>query len=159
MIFASVAAGGVLFTPEVVVRNDILYLGDVADVSALPINIRNRAEKLPLMRLPENRSPVMLDVSDIAARARSLIPALAPWFQKSVGTVSILRRRDDPMRLMANATQDNSIAKDERVRVTIVAGIYTVERQGIAMSNAKAGERLFVKTENRKVLSVTCCGE
>jgi hypothetical protein len=156
-IIALAAARGISFVPEVVVRGDTVHLGDVADVSVLPENVRSRAEKLPLMRLPTNQKPLKLSGSEIAARARSLMPVLAPWFGSASGTVSIMRRNNDPMQIVANASQLGGIAKDDTVRVTIVAGIYTIERQAIAMSDAQIGERFFVKTQDRKVLSALCC--
>jgi hypothetical protein len=159
LIIVSAAAGVISFAPEAVVRDDTLYLGDVVDMGTLPADLRDRSATLPLMKLPKGSDPLTLRTADIASRARALMPALAPWFQKTNGIVLVLRRKADPMRLVAGATQEGGIAKDDRVSVTLVAGIYTIKRQGIAMSDAKIGERLFVKTEDRKALSAICCGE
>jgi hypothetical protein len=158
-LIASVASGVISFAPEVVIRGDLLYLGQVIDASVLPIELRDRAAKLPLIKLPKGTTALTLRTSDIESRARSIMPALAPMFKNTNGTVLVLRRKEDPMRLVASATKENGINKGDRTRVKIVAGIYTIERQGIALSDAKAGERLFVKTEDRKALSVICCGE
>jgi hypothetical protein len=159
LIIASASTGVISFAHEAVVRADTLYLGDVVDTHALPVELRDRTARLPLMKLPKSSDPLNLRTKDIASRARSLMPVLTPWFQETDGTVSILRRKDDPMQPIASATQEGGIAKGDRVRVTIVAGIYTIESQGIAMSDAKIGERMFIKTGDRKTLSVACCGE
>jgi hypothetical protein len=159
LFLASALTGAVTIAPTAVVRGDILYFGDVADTGVLPEQLRQRAAQLALMKLPNNADDVDLRAEDVAARARALMPALAPWLTRAKGDVSILRRRPDPMRPLAYATQPNGILKDDVVQLTVTAGVYTVERQGVAMSDGKPGQALFIRTEDDKVISALCCRE
>lgn len=159
LILTSASTGTIAFSPEAVVRNDILLLSDVADVSVLPLELRERAAVLPLMKLNGTLNGQTIRIAAIASRARSLLPALAPWLQHAEGTIFIVRRKNVPMQPVAGATRKDGIAKDDIVRVTVTAGIFKVERQTIAMSDAKMGEGMFVRTQEGKALSVICCEE
>jgi hypothetical protein len=152
-------AGSVSLAPTAMVRGDVLRLADIADVSALPAPLRDRAGSLALMTLPDSNDPLHLRGEDIASRARSLLPALAPWLTDLKGKVVVTRRNADPLTPWANATRPVGIRKGDSVQVTVSAGIYKIERQGIAMSDVQPGDGLFVKTKDGKAVSVMCCGK
>jgi hypothetical protein len=158
-IIALALAGSVSLVPTAMVRGDVLRLGDVADTSQLPMSMRDRASKLELMKLPDNSDSVHLRGEDIAARTRSLMPALAPWLVQMKGDIVVRRRSADPLMPVVHATRTDGILKDEPVQLTISAGIYTIERRGIAMSDGRPGGKLFIKTEDGKAISALCCGE
>jgi hypothetical protein len=158
-IIALALAGSVSLVPTAMVRGDVLRLGDVADISQLPMPMRDRASRLELMNLPENHDPVRFRGEDIAARARSLLPALAPWLVQIKGDIVVRRRSADPLMPVAHATRTDGILKDEPVQLTISAGIYTIERRGTAMSDGQPGSKLFIRTEDGKAISALCCGE
>lgn len=54
-------------------------LGEVADLSGLPVALRARAAELTLLGLPPGRRVHILQATHLAERARGLMPALAPW--------------------------------------------------------------------------------
>jgi hypothetical protein len=148
-----------VFVEEAKVAAPVLTLGDVADVATLPVALRKDAEKLVLMKLPASRASLTLSAADVAAKARSLIPSLTPWVEGATGNILIHRRSADPRRIIAIASGPDGITKDDSVRVRIASGPFTIEREGRALSNAKNGDRLFIRTEDRKALSAMCCGE
>jgi hypothetical protein len=77
-LFALLTAQPLVFVAEVKVSAPVLKLGDVTNIDVLPIPVRRDAKQLILMRLPETRATVTLQVNDLAARVRSLMPRLAP---------------------------------------------------------------------------------
>lgn len=158
-IIAIALAGSVSLVPTAMVRGDVLRLGDVADTSQLPLPMRDQARRLALMNLPNNSDPVHLRGEDIAARARSLVPALAPWLAQMKGVIIVRRRSADPLSPVARAIRTDGIRKDEPVQLTIFAGIYKIERRGIAMSDGRPGNKLFIRTEDGKAISALCCGD
>lgn len=158
-IIALALAGSVPLAPTAIVRGDVLHLGDVADTSQLPMPMRDRATKLALMNLPDNNDPVRLRGEDIAARARSLVPALAPWLAQMKGDIVVRRRSAKLLVPVALATRADGIPKDDPVQLTVSAGIYIIERRGIAMSDGRPGSKLFIRTEDGKAISALCCGE
>jgi hypothetical protein len=157
--FVSAPAEQLRFEAEVSIRNDIVRLGDIADVETLPVALRHRAAALPLAKLPAHTKTLKLSVVNLSARARSLMPSLGPWLKGQGGTVSIIRRNSDPMQLVAISNGKNGVLKNQSVQLVLNVGIYSIERRAIAMSDAKAGQRFFARTEDQKVLSVFCCGE
>ncbi len=156
---SAIAVSPLSFISEAKVTTPLLRLGDVADVNALPLVLRQKARALVLMRLSHSRGPIVLKLSDIASRARSLMPSLGPWVPPQKGTLLLVRRTQSPLKIMAIANTAGGITKNDKVRVKIEAGSFTIEREGIALSHAKPGETLFIRTPDRKALSAQCCGE
>jgi hypothetical protein len=159
-IVAASAAGLITFHSDVRPPQNLLRLGDVADVSVLPDALRERAVILPLLRLPKGKDDVQISTGALKSRARALIPALGPWFgEKAEGTVHVRRMTPRATTLLAQALTDHGVAKGDKVRVTLRTGIFTIERDAVAMSNAKPGQRFFARTTDHKALPVLCCGE
>ncbi len=159
LIFAGTAAGAAItFVPEAPVTGPVVHLGDVADLSAVPASLRERAAALELVRLVRDQRRVVLDRADLASRARSLLPALAPLLAMDHGPVVVLRHVGAAPLPQVSGANDLGIAKGETVQLTVRSGPVTVQRSARALQAGQAGGQVFVMTEERAVLAAVCCG-
>ena len=54
----------------------------------------------------------------------------------------------------AGSTNAPVIVKRDRVIVSVVVGVARIERQAAALQNARAGQMLFVRTDDGEVMTV-----
>lgn len=132
------------------VRIDGAYatLDDVADLSVLPDSLRSSAQTITVARMhaPEQT----LSTSAIAARARTALPALAPWLCGMEDKTLRLHRadvslRDDPV---------TPIHRGQALTLTVSIGRVEVERAVWALQDGNSHGVLFVGTADRQVLRV-----
>ena len=93
-------------------------LGQVADLSALPADLRGRAERLPVARFAPGQDVVVTTPRRIAAVARRQIPALAA-FLTEVSDTPVVVRRPAVSPTLAPETPPPACA---RMRVSAVTG-------------------------------------
>lgn len=139
------------------VSADRVRLEDVADLSVLPMGIRQRAGGLVL--LPRKGSAPAIPHARLAARARSLMPLLGPWLAyRYSGTVSLKRAPGYMASVIGRGAKEAEIAADEPVTLSLVTGIFTIERTGTALQSAHSGSHFFVRTPDG-VVTALCCGD
>jgi len=76
---AAQPASTLAFRPAAVVDGPTVALGEVADLSGLPPDLRRSAAGLTVVRSPRSGVAVVVSSRALAERARGLMPALAPW--------------------------------------------------------------------------------
>lgn len=93
LVLASVpTSGAITWREQATVSADVITLGAAADLSRLPPSLRSSAATLVLWRAPKVGSRVVFSSRSAAARARALMPALAPWLDGDNGvSISIVR--------------------------------------------------------------------
>ncbi len=156
---AALALSGLLvFATDAEIRGEIVRLGDIANVAVLPESIRSRAAELQLARFKRYTPQASVPVAFLAAQARSQMPALAAWLAGNTGRQIILRHRRPAGELMALAPHAEGIVRGDQVTLRIDAGPFRIEREAIALSDAKPGERLFLRTADRQAISAQCQG-
>lgn len=145
--------------PQIVFRDVMtpvaqIRLGDVADLRALPQTMRLRASALELAQSPRNKA---WRHSDLAARARALMPALGPWLSGSYR--GRLRFASEPARtpIVAIAAR-TPVARGDTVSTRLTTGIFTIEREATALQAGVPGAPIFVRVGD-DVVTAICCGE
>lgn len=84
-------SGQAVFVSPTMIAGDQVRLGDVADVSALPVALQGPAADLQLLRLKPGTGPVTISSTRLAERARGLMPVLGPWLEQTPVEVTITR--------------------------------------------------------------------
>ncbi len=103
MIGAVILAAAVLSAPppahgigvpstDVIVTRPMVRLGDVLDLSALPLDVRTRTENIVLVRLRPGQTRVGFSTRRLYERSRALAPALGPWLPPGDDTAVVVRR-------------------------------------------------------------------
>jgi hypothetical protein len=152
--------GNVQFSEKVTVEHGLITLGQVADLSELPSDIRQRAKDLPLISFASTNRELILEHSRLASRARSLMPALSPWLRDDVTGRSIaisVAARNAALNADCGSGIDG-VAHGDTVVISIKAGPFMVERQTRALQSAKPGQKFFVRTIDDSVLTARCVG-
>lgn len=157
-LLAAAANGAIVFAPQAKVESPRVRLGDVADLSAVPPLLREKARALVLIDLREDRRRTVVDVAGLASRARALMPVLAPLLRSATGQVVIARHQARPALPEACGVEAGGIAKGESVTLRIRFGPVTIERAVRALQAADAGQQLFVSTPARDVIEALACG-
>jgi len=67
------------FYRQAEVDSTTVHLGEIADVSALPAALRERATQLPVARISPGQAAASLSSRRLTERARAQMPVLAPW--------------------------------------------------------------------------------
>lgn len=145
------------FLSQVELRGEILHLGDVVDLSALPSAVASRAGRTALLRIERTIPQTAVPRRELAAQVRARLPLLGDCFS-ATGDPVLIRRRIAETTPRVNAVDTAGIAKGEKVGVRIVSGPFAIERSGIAASDAKPGGRLFVRTGDGQVVRVVVEG-
>lgn len=148
------------FLSEVRVESDIVHLSDVADLSALPAGLRDRAGSTPVARLRSGDQ--VLSSRTLAARARGAVPALSAWLPPSpdrpihVRSSEILRtvRPDAPVALALEPI----VEVGDALTVSVQIGPVVVEREVRALQPGRPGRAIFVRTAEGAVLSAGFMG-
>jgi hypothetical protein len=150
-------AGPLVFADKVVAGGEVLTLGQVADLEVLPADLRQHAAVLPLL---SRRRDGLIEHSQLASRARSLMPALAPWLRGPFeGRVAVFARNVPPAMPMASCDAgEGGVPKGEELTVRVTSGPFDIQRQATALQSAKPGERLSVRTADGAALAVQCEG-
>ena len=159
LISLSLLAGASLieFLPEAQPARRLVQLGDLADLSALPMELRDPAHRLEILSVPDQTMEMSIQSRDISARARSLMPILANWLPKTSSEVKISFRSFDPRPAIKASGSELGIKKGEAVTFTVKSGIFEIARTRIAMEAVRLGNKFFVRTTDRKPVSVLCC--
>jgi hypothetical protein len=150
-------AGQLAFADKAIARGDVLTLGEVADVQKLPADLRVQAAALPLIARSGDK---VFQHRQLASRARSLMPALAPWLRGPFeGQLAVSARGAQWAMPMASCDgSEEGVAKGDTLAVRISTGPFSIEREGVAMQDAQSGDRLFVRTAEGSALVVQCEG-
>lgn len=150
-MLAAVCTIPLAFFAQVGLRGEILHLGDVADLSALPQPLARRAGGTALLRVDRDAPQTTVARNELAAQIGARLPVLAGCFAEA-GDPVVIRRAIAPAAPRVIAADTSGIAKGEKVGVRIVSGPFAIERSGIAAGDAKPGSRLFVRTGNGQVV-------
>lgn len=158
MILAALAGAllsQIAFKDDAVVVRGPVTLGQVADLSALPIALRGRASDLALMERPGKATAIPHRA--LAGRARSLMPALRPWLGAAQSGVLRFSPHYDarPGQLIVAGAPE--AARGARVAVVTQAGPFRIERRGTLVQDADGGARAFVRFVDGSVVSAACC--
>jgi flagella basal body P-ring formation protein FlgA len=158
----AIAAGAAIANPGIIVFHDnirksapVLTLGDVADLTQLPVTIRARAASLVLVDGAMARPGMTLSHHLLASRTRALMPLLGPQLDQTYS--GALRLNAMAPVIAASGSDFDAVVVGESVTIRLHFGIYTIERNGRALQSAKSGERFFVRTSGG-VISALCCG-
>jgi hypothetical protein len=149
------SVGNVMFHDATRTSAQVVRLGNIADLSSVPISLRPQAAALALFET----TPVeqVVGQHQVASRARSLMPALGPWLSRPYsGVVRIEGRFVQGPKTVVESNGPDGVVAGAAVITRLRLGIYTIERNGLALQPAKFGERLFVRTSDG-VLSAYCC--
>jgi hypothetical protein len=85
------------------VAADDVRIDDVANLSALPPNLRTRAGRQIVLRLGPSQNERVLSQDALRDRIFALMPALGPWLPSASGGVVIVRRPSKPLAKAAMA--------------------------------------------------------
>lgn len=90
VLATATADGAVAFRTDAQVTSRDVRLGDIADLSSLPLELRARAADLPLLHLAAGAREIRIPESLLTERARAQMPALARYLPSApVGQVTI----------------------------------------------------------------------
>ncbi|HYC68878.1 hypothetical protein [Brevundimonas sp.] len=144
----------VTFRPQVSVRGDVVRLGDVADLSAVPEPLRARAVDTPVARVIGGSQSLSIRV--MAARARAALPGLSPWLAiEGDGVVRITSAPIESPTAPANSPTSApapSVSAGDVLTLRVTVGPVTVEREVRALQAGVPGGALFVRTADGAVL-------
>jgi hypothetical protein len=155
---ALLVALALVFAAEAEIRGEIVRLGDVADVAALPEAIRAKAAGLRIARFDRDALQTRVSTDFLATQARAQMPALAAWLKRDAGTYVTLRRPRAGVRPLALASRPEGVARGERVILRVEAGPFRIEREGVALDDAGPGEALFVRVGAHDVIQALLQG-
>jgi hypothetical protein len=105
----SLSGSTIVFEREAHVASDVVTLDDVADLSALPSTLLDRARSVRIATFTGTSDRLTLSSRRISERARAQIPALAAWFPRADQTMVIVGRRPVPVR--ARLSPERSCAR------------------------------------------------
>jgi hypothetical protein len=124
----------------------VAKLGDVADLSNLPPEVRARAATMAVAR--HGSAPVQT-LEGIQRRLRAQMPILRCWLAASEPTtIRIAYHPSRPASLPARewAWQTaTDVQPGDEIHLTVNAGPVRIDRQVRALQPARAGQRLFVR--------------
>ena len=157
ILLAAAAAqpGAIVFREVLEPPQAALRLGDVAEMAEIPPELRARASALVIAR---DRIARVGSHRHLAARARSLMPALGPWLTGDYpGTLRIdkVRGRRQPVLVLADKFP---VAYGDKLTARTTIGIFTIDREATALQSAESGALVFVRTRDGVIRSL-CCGE
>ncbi|MBS0253870.1 MAG: hypothetical protein JSS36_01325 [Proteobacteria bacterium] len=153
MALVLVLAAGLMLADEVRTRAEVIRLGDVADVAALPPSLRDAAARLELARVRRDAATATIPRAFLAAQARARLPALAAWLPaERQGGVVVVRRPVAAMQPVAIAG-GGPIHRGTAVVVQVSAGPVIIRRGGLALGEASLGQHLFVSARDGSVIS------
>ncbi|MFA7603952.1 MAG: flagella basal body P-ring formation protein FlgA [Novosphingobium sp.] len=155
--FASlIVATSLIFAADAEIRGDIVRLGDVADVTVLPLELRLKAADLPLAVLDKAATRASVSTGFLAAQARARMPLLGRWLARSDREFVTLTRPAAAGLPIVRAAGTQGVTKGEAVTVRVAIGPFRVEREGVALGTAHPDERVFVRTADGQVISAVC---
>jgi hypothetical protein len=103
LAIASATPTPLAYRARVEVADAVVTLADVAELSGLPSDIRERAGRLEVARMPRG-GVADLSASRLSERARAQLPALGAWLPPEVeGRVTVVRKAAEPSRPMVQA--------------------------------------------------------
>jgi hypothetical protein len=153
-LLLAIAAPQIVFqaeaTPAAAVR-----LGDIADLEALPPDLRRRAGALVL--LPHPYAETAIEHHRLASRARSLLPGLAPWLTEPGDGRLRIRALVPAPAGDAFVKVDGEVGAGTIVSVISSNGAVSIERQGVATQPGRYGRHVFVRFLDGAVVAARCC--
>ena len=152
------------FRPSVTIVDRSVRLADLADLMALPKALRARAAALVIFRLPSVNRDHLIGADVIIARARSLMPALAPWLDLSINTklrLSYAAPFSEPGEFYSQSSGLAPIAvrAGDKLVAQFDVGVVTVERTVVALQQARAGTVVFARTPEGAIVSLRLSGD
>lgn len=157
ILLAAAAAqpGAIVFREVLEPPTATLRLGDVAEMADVPPQLRVRASALVIAR--DGQAKVWSH-RYLAARARSLMPALGPWLAGDYpGTLRIDETRGQKQPILA-LTDRLPVAYGDKLTARATIGIFMIDRDATALQPAESGAFVFVRTRDG-VMKSLCCGE
>lgn len=159
ILFAAAAAaaqpGAIAFREVLEPLPGALRLGDVIEITDVPPQLRARASVLVIAR---DGQPRAWSHRYLAARARSLMPALGPWLTGDYpGTLQIYKARGRKQPVLA-LTDKLPVAYGDKLTARATTGIFTIDREATALQPAESGTFVFMRTRDGVIKSL-CCGE
>ena len=130
---------------QVEVEGPDVTLGEVADLSVLPASIRSEAEAIRIAQMHGPQQSV--SASAIGSRARSALPALAPWFCDVQKKNISLYRSDTPL-----GEGETVFRRGQPLILTVTVGRVGVERDVWALQDGRGSGAIFVRTADGDVL-------
>ncbi|NJM51337.1 MAG: hypothetical protein HC843_11095 [Sphingomonadales bacterium] len=104
---------------QVSVVGQQVTLSDIADISALPDLLRQKAKDIVVAKFPGKTA--IYQKSALLSRGRSLLPALSPWLKNTGGTIMVSQKQSSSGRIIAYIDSikkgDSPIAKGQMVTV------------------------------------------
>jgi hypothetical protein len=147
----------VVFRDEATVTSRSVTLGQIANLDTLPPSMKVEAATIHLFDFRPRQKQIRVTQSDLVSRARSLLPSLAPCLprqQTGDVTISFGDARISP--IFVRSTSGTGFKSGDKVATRLDAGIFSIEREGVAMQDGVPGARAFVRTRDG-VLSALCC--
>lgn len=141
------------FVTRAEMTGDIVRLADVADLSALPPALRDRAAAAPVARL--RQAEQTLSSREVARRARAAVPALAAWLPSGPDQPILVRRLEAPAPSAVSEALPPvapAVRAGDPLTVRVAIGPVTVEREVHALQSGRAGQAVFVRTPEGVVL-------
>jgi hypothetical protein len=150
-------AGAVVFHHDVqLAAATSLTLGEVADLSVLPSEMRSSAAALVVVTIQKSRTIGSVPHAVLASRARSLMPALGPWLpSEQQGSVNIAPRANTNLGFTARCGEDG-LEKGASVTLRLTTRDISIDRSALVLQTAKSGQRFFAKAADGTVLNATC---
>lgn len=145
-------ADPLVFRTEATVKDGIVRLADVADLTSLPAALRGRAAELAVGRIETTEA--LLSSREVSSRARAALPGLRDWLPDEAGSTIVVRRMPDETSRPALRIVDDAVEAGEALTLRVEVGPVTVERDVHALQAGQAGRPLFVRTADGAVLTV-----
>jgi hypothetical protein len=150
----------VFFRPFVTIQSRGVTLKDVAELKALPVPLRTKAAQLVLFQMHEGQRYVQLPTSQLASRARSLLPALRAWLpSQTKGAVVVMRPSQEAVRMIASAPSPSHIVPGAAVNVSVYSGAIRIDLGATALQKGRVGHYFFARSQTGQLLRLECCGE
>lgn len=155
LIAGALAASPMAFRNEAEISGEAITLGAIADLKDLPADLRASAELLALYPLPDKLRGTVVEHSELASRARSLLPALSPWLSGKLEGKLKINSAPNSLPLLTTLCGDG-VAKGAFVSSVINAGWYRIERKVEALQQGDPGKSFFARTSDGEVTTVYC---
>lgn len=136
-----------------------LTLGDVADLSQLPENLRGPAKTLPLYRLRHGQREGLFSHAALASRARALMPILNPWLAGHYKGSLLVGSQRTKMGTPHIACGRGGLAKGVTASARVNWATVSIEREVKLLQPATPGRRFFASTSEGDVIAIYCAGE
>ena len=141
----------------VTVDHPVITLGDVADLSRLPLHLRPQAATIELVRLQPRSGATRLGRHMILSRARAQMPVIScslPGGDASKLSTQVTLSMAQPEVRRVQEAETGQVRPHDMLDLTSSAGVVRVTRQVEAVQAGRPNQRLFVRTSDGELMSV-----